>query len=194
MHRLLLVAPAADWGMARPEPRQLGAAGGRAPREAGQCGQRAPEDAAGDCAPGEWSVGRVTGVIMSCLQGRQSPGASLTKVLEEVTALYSWDRPALFSPIKSAKKSELKFANSVFVITKLPQNLQELNTFLGNDPAKKVKPKVREVGDCIASKRVRNHFTGELSISFHLLNVDNVDMDIDIDIVQVIRTLSVSFE
>ena len=114
------------------------------------------------------------------MQGRQSPGAALTRTLEEVTALYSWDRPALFSPVKSARKAELKFGNSVFVITKLPTNLQELNSFLGNDPERNVKPKAREVSEAIASKRVRSHFTGELSISYHLLNVDSGEMDIDI--------------
>ena len=118
--------------------------------------------------------------MMSYYQGRQSPGAALTKTLEEVTALYSWDRPALFSPVKSARKAELKFGNSVFVITKLPTNLQELNTFLGIDPERNVKPKAREVSEAIASKRVRSHFTGELSISYHLLNVDNGEMDTDI--------------
>ena len=117
---------------------------------------------------------------MIYLQGRQSPGAALTRTLEEVTALYSWDRPALFSPVKSARKAELKFGNSVFVITKLPTNLQELNTFLGQDPERNVKPKAREVSEAIASKRVRSHFTGELSISYHLLNVDSGEMDIDI--------------
>ena len=118
--------------------------------------------------------------MTSYFQGRQSPGAALTRTLEEVTALYSWDRPALFSPVKSARKAELKFGNSVFVITKLPTNLQELNSFLGNDPERNVKPKAREVSEAIASKRVRSHFTGELSISYHLLNVDSGEMDIDI--------------
>ena len=122
------------------------------------------------------------------LQGRQTPGASLTRTLEEVTALYSWDRPALFSPVKSARKAELKFGNSVFVITRLPTNLQELNTFLGYDPERNVKLKAREVGEAIASKKVRSHFTGELSISYHLLNVDSSEMDIDI--VQVRKVFS----
>ena len=117
---------------------------------------------------------------MSHLQGRVSPGATLVRTLEEVTALYSWDRPALFSPVKSARKAELKFGNSVFVITKLPQNLQELNTFLGHDPERNVKPKAREVSEAIASKRIRSYFTGELSICYHLLNVDTDEVDADI--------------
>ena len=126
--------------------------------------------------------------MTSYFQGRQSPGAALTRTLEEVTALYSRDRPALFSHVKSARKAELKFGNSVFVITKLPTNLQELNTFLGNDPERNVKPKAREVSEAIASKRVRSHFTGELSISYHLLNVDNDQMDTDIIQVRAMKT------
>ena len=115
------------------------------------------------------------------MQGRQSPSSTLIRTLEEVTALYSWDRPALFSPVKSARKSELKFGNSVFVITKLPTNLQDLNTFLGHPEERSVRPKAREVSEAIASKRVRSHFTGELSIAYHLLNVNTDNMDIDIN-------------
>ena len=118
--------------------------------------------------------------MMRYLQGRQTPSSTLIRTLEEVTALYSWDRPALFSPVKSARKSELKFGNSVFVITKLPTNLHNLNTFLGHPEERNVRPKVREVSEAITSKRVRSHFTGELSIAYHLLNVDTDQMDIDI--------------
>ena len=118
--------------------------------------------------------------MMRYLQGRQTPSSTLIRTLEEVTALYSWDRPTLFSPVKSARKSELKFGNSVFVITKLPTNLHDLNRFLGHPEERNVRPKVREVSEAIASKRVRSHFTGELSIAYHLLNVDTDQMDIDI--------------
>ena len=113
------------------------------------------------------------------LRGKQTPGASLCKVLEEVTALYSWDRPALFYPINSVNKSELKFGNSVFVITKLPVDDLELQKFINND--KQVKDKVRDIVDAITSKRIKNHFT-DLNISLHILNT--VEDDFNPDIIQ----------
>ena len=117
------------------------------------------------------------------MQGRLSQGAALCKVLEEVTVLYSWDRPSLFSPIKSAKKIELKFGNSVVVVTKLPSNSNQLNTFLNTLNERQSLPKPREVVDIVTSKRVKSHFTGELNISLHILNT--IDDDLDPDIVQV---------
>ena len=56
------------------------------------------------------------------------------QVLEEVSSYHSWDRPDLFSPIKNARKSELKFGNSVFVVTKLPCDVLQLNKFLDVEP------------------------------------------------------------
>ena len=133
------------------------------------------------------------------LQGKTSPGSSLCRVLEEVksrkylklladnyfqvTALWSWDRPALFSPIKSAKKTELRFGNSVFVFTKLPVNMDQLNHFINNDSDRRVAPKARELVESFTSKRIKATLTGELNISLHILNT--VDQDFDPDIVQV---------
>lgn len=53
------------------------------------------------------------------------PGAAACKVLDEVSVLYTWDRPALFSPIKSARRSDLKLGNTVFLVTRLPATLED---------------------------------------------------------------------
>ena len=42
------------------------------------------------------------------LVGRKSQAVALCKVLEEVSALYSWDTPALQSPVKMGRKAEQK--------------------------------------------------------------------------------------
>ena len=95
------------------------------------------------------------------------PGAAACKVLDEVSVLYTWDRPALFSPIKSARKSDLKLGNTVFLVTRLPATLEDTQAFLGVNQSK-IKPK--HVVESLLSKRAMAQFTGELNISLHLIN------------------------
>ena len=59
---------------------------------------------------------------------------TLHKALEEIAVLYNWDRPIMHSPVKKfGKKTAL---NSVYVFTKLPNDNDELNQFMG-------KPKIK---------------------------------------------------
>jgi len=103
------------------------------------------------------------------LSGRKSPASAMCKVLEEVCALYSWDRPAIHSPVKKGKKAEHKLGNCVVIVTKLPEDLTEVDKFLGAGTKKK-KPTVREVVDSLISKKVRNQFRGESNIALHILD------------------------
>ena len=74
---------------------------------------------------------------------------------------------AAFSPIKSARKSDLKLGNTVFLVTRLPATLEDSQAFLGVAQPK-LKPK--HVTESLLSKRATAQFTGELNISLHLLN------------------------
>ena len=125
-----------------------------------------------DCL-GERLDSIVTAVLRTktgqCLKGLKSPASTLYKVMEEVSALYSWDRPAIHSPVKKGKKAEHKFGNSVVVVTKLPEDTAELERFLGSETRKKP-PTLREIVDSFISKRVMNEFSGELNISVHILD------------------------
>ena len=103
------------------------------------------------------------------LSGRKSAASAMCKVLEEVCALYSWDRPAIHSPVKKGKKAEHKLDNCVAVITKLPEDWSEVEKFLGVCTMKK-KTTTREVVDSLISKRMRTQFGGELNIALHLLD------------------------
>ena len=103
------------------------------------------------------------------MKGPKSPAATLYKVMEEVSALYSWDRPAIRSPVKKGKKAEHKLGNSVVVVTKLPKDTAELERFLGTETRKKP-PTLREIVDSFISKRVMTEFSGELNISLHILD------------------------
>jgi len=62
--------------------------------------------------------------------GRKTHATSLSKVLEEVSALYSWDRPALHSPVKKGRKIDQKVGSAVVIVTKLPETLGDLEKFL----------------------------------------------------------------
>ena len=95
------------------------------------------------------------------------PGAAACKVLDEVSVLYTWDRPALFSPLKSVRKSDLRLGNTVFLVTRLPSTMADIPAFLGVDKAE-VKP--QHVMESLLSKRATAQFTGELNISLHILN------------------------
>ena len=103
------------------------------------------------------------------LVGRKTQAAALCKVLEEVSALYSWDRPALHSPVKKGRKAEQKLGNAVVVMTRLPEDMKELDRFLGAGVMRK-KPTVREVVDSFNSKRIKSQFSGELNIALHILD------------------------
>ena len=106
--------------------------------------------------------------MMPCrLQGRLVPGAAACKVLDEVSVLYTWDRPALFSPLKSVRKSDLRLGNTVFLVTRLPSTMADIPAFLGVQQPR-IKPK--HVMETLLSKRATAQFTGELNISLHLLN------------------------
>ena len=95
------------------------------------------------------------------------PGAAACKVLDEVCVLYTWDRPDLFSPLKSARKSDLRLGNTVFLVTRLPSSMADLQAFLGVSQPR-IKPK--QVMESLLSKRATAQFTGELNISLHILN------------------------
>ena len=95
------------------------------------------------------------------------PGAAACKVLDEVSVLYTWDRPALFSPLKSVRKSDLRLGNTVFLITRLPSSMGDIQAFLGVQQPR-IKPK--HVMESLLSKRATTQFTGELNISLHILN------------------------
>ena len=103
------------------------------------------------------------------LVGRKTQAAALCKVLEEVSALYSWDRPALHSPVKKGRKAEQKLGNAVVVMTRLPEDMKELDRFLGAG-ARKKKPTVREVVDTFISNLIKSQFSGELNIALHILD------------------------
>ena len=94
------------------------------------------------------------------LVGRKSQAAALCKVLEEVSALYSWDRPALQSPVKKGRKAEQKLGNCVVVVTRLPSDWAKLGQFLGLPGPGKKKPTVKEVVDSFISKMVKSKFAG----------------------------------
>ena len=96
------------------------------------------------------------------------PGAAACKVLDEVSVLYTWDRPALFSPLKSVRKSDLRLGNTVFLVTRLPSTMADIPAFLGVQQQPRIKPK--HVMESLLSKRATAQFTGELNISLHLLN------------------------
>ena len=104
------------------------------------------------------------------LVGRKSQAVALCKVLEEVSALYSWDTPALQSPVKMGRKAEQKLGNCVVVVTRLPSDWAKLGQFLGLPGPGKKKPTVREVVDSFISKRVQSQFTGDLDIAVHVLD------------------------
>ena len=106
----------------------------------------------------------------ACLVGCKSQAAALCKVLEEVSALYSWDRPVLHSPVKKGRKSDQKLGNSVVVVTRLPADTAQLGQFMGLTGVGKKRPTVREVLDSCTSKKVKSHFLGELDISLHVLD------------------------
>merc|ERR1712142_1273683 len=89
--------------------------------------------------------------------GRKTPATSLSKVLEEVSALYSWDRPALHSPVKIGRKIDQKVGSAVVIVTKVPETPDELEKFL----CSKKKPSARELVNSFVSKRVKSQFTGE---------------------------------
>ena len=95
------------------------------------------------------------------------PGAAACKVLDEVCVLYIWDRPDLFSPLKSARKSDLRLGNTVFLVTRLPGTMEDTQAFLGVGKTR-VKPK--HVVESLLSKKASAQFTGELNISLHILN------------------------
>ena len=57
------------------------------------------------------------------------------------------------------------------VVTRLPEDLKELDRFLGAG-ARKKKPTVREVVDTFTSKRIKNQFSGELNIALHILDTE----------------------
>ena len=95
------------------------------------------------------------------------PGAAACKVLDEVSVLYTWDRPALFSPIKSARKSEPRLGNTVFLVTRLPTTVEDTQAFFGLGQTR-VKPK--HVVESLLSKKASAQLTGELNISLHILN------------------------
>ena len=111
-----------------------------------------------------------------------TPAAAACKAVDEVTVLYTWDRPALFSPLKAVRKSQLRFGNTVFLVTRLPPSLSDLPGFLGVNQAN-IKP--RHVMENIVSKRANSHFSGELNISLHVLNTET--RHIEDQVVQVIR-------
>ena len=103
------------------------------------------------------------------LVGRKTQAAALCKVLEEVSALYSWDRPALHSPVKKGRKAVQKLGNAVVVMTRLPEDMKELDRFLGAGVMRK-KPTVRELVDSFTTKIIKSQFSGELNIALHIID------------------------
>ena len=103
------------------------------------------------------------------LVGHKTQSAALCKVLEEVSTLYSWDRPALHSLVKKGRNGEQKLGNAVVVVTRLPEDMKELNRFLGTGDRNK-KPTVREVVETIRSKKIKSQFSGELNIALHIVD------------------------
>ena len=96
------------------------------------------------------------------------PGAAACKVLDDVCVLYTWDRPDLFSPLKSARKSDLRLGNTVFLVTRLPSSMADLQAYLGiNVNQSRIKPKQvmesllskREALIAAATARVLSHFS-----------------------------------
>ena len=105
-----------------------------------------------------------------------SHSAALYKALEEVSFLFSWDRPVLHSPVKKERKSEIKLGNSIFVVTKLPEDSEQLIHFLGSGIVKK-KPSGKELLDSFISQKTKSNLS-EHGIAVHVLNTgDQKDVE-----------------
>ena len=61
---------------------------------------------------------------------------TLHKALEEIAVLYNWDRPVMHSPVK--KFGKLSALNAIYIITKLPNDNQELCRFMGRQKRKTI--------------------------------------------------------
>ena len=115
-------------------------------------------------------------ILGESVGGCKTAAVALRKVLEEVTTVYSWDRPALHSPIKKGREADNKMGNTVVVITKLPESIAELELFLGPG-VRKMRISVKDIIDSFTSKRIISHFCGELSISLHILDTAGEGVD-----------------
>ena len=94
---------------------------------------------------------------------------TLHKALEEIAVLYNWDRPLMNSPVKKFGKNTA--LNSVYIFTKLPNDHEELNRFMG-------KPKMkRQFNHKDLYDKIFNHSNRKV------LNVFRSDADININIV-----------
>ena len=94
---------------------------------------------------------------------------TLHKALEEIAVLYNWDRPIMHSPVKKfGKKTAL---NSVYVFTKLPNDNDELNQFMG-------KPKIKRT---FTHKDIFEKIFNQSNRT--ILNVIRSDADININVV-----------
>ena len=99
-------------------------------------------------------------------KGPRFAGDGMARVLEEVATLFAWDRPQLYSPVKG-EAGKAKMGNSVFLLTSLPSDLAEINTFLGLPTSKRPTSRDMEV---VMGKKMRELCNGELGLKIHLLD------------------------
>ena len=105
------------------------------------------------------------------LVGHKSQSAGLCGALEEVFALYSWDRPAVNCLVTERLRTQQKFGNAVVVMTRLPADMVELAKFMGT-PVKRRIPPVRELINSFTTKRVRSQCARELNIAIHFIDTE----------------------
>ena len=96
---------------------------------------------------------------------------TLHKALEEIAVLYNWDRPLMHSPVKKFGKSSA--LNAIYIITKLPNDNQELCRFLGK-PKSKGTYKHKDIYDKIfnqhTSRAILNVFKSEPNINVNVID------------------------
>jgi len=105
--------------------------------------------------------------------GRKSESETLQRSLEEIVALYNWDRPALHSPVKKGQKTDQRIGNAVFIFTKLPNSEFGLRKFLPSANRKKKLITFKDVSDCVSSKRIKSVFNGQSNISVHVVDTSH---------------------
>ena len=96
---------------------------------------------------------------------------TLHKALEEIAVLYNWDRPVMHSPVK--KFGKLSALNAIYIITKLPNDNQELCRFMGK-PKMKGTYKHKDIFDKIfnqhSNRTILNVFKSEPNINVNIID------------------------
>jgi hypothetical protein len=84
--------------------------------------------------------------------------------------LYNWDRPLMHSPVKKRGKNSTE--NAIYIITKLPNDHEELNMFMGKPKSKRTFNH-KDVFDRVfnlPNKTMINTFRGDANISVNVID------------------------